>query len=163
MTFEELQQLRQEKEQKVSEAYAELNKAEWQYTEERLPFPFRKYQQVIVKLEVTEETRSRMMPEYAAKPKNRLGRQYQVAGMLTGYAIGKKGELRPCFWGGKPTYSFYDKIISIEAAKKQRTEKCSTCHFYKKGACYMAGGNNPTQQVTEDMFVCGHYYERRRI
>lgn len=163
MTFEELKELRKKKDDIVSNAYDELNKAEWAYVEERLPFPFRKYQHVIVKLEVTEETRSRMMPEYAAKPKNRLGRQYQVSGMITGYAIGKKGEIRPCFWAGKPTYSFYDKIISIEAAKKQSQEKCTSCYFYKKGACYMAGGNHPTQQVTEDMFICGHYYERRRL
>ncbi|MBQ8874720.1 MAG: hypothetical protein IJY60_05375 [Bacteroides sp.] len=163
MTFEELKQLRKKTDDIVNDAYSELHDAEWAYIEERLPFPFRKYQQVIVKLEVSEETRANMMPDYAAKPKNRLGRQYQVSGMITGYAIGKKGEIRPTFWGGKPHYSFYDKIISITAAKKQRPEKCTSCYYYKKGACYMTGGIHPTQQVDKDMFVCGHYYERRRL
>ena len=60
MTFEELKQLRKKTDDIVNDAYSELHDAEWAYIEERLPFPFRKYQQVIVKLEVSEETRANM-------------------------------------------------------------------------------------------------------
>ena len=160
MTLEELNQIRKQVDDKINEAYAIQNKAEWQYIEERLPFPFRRYQQVIVKLEVTEETRKFLTDEYKAKPRYQAGTLYQVKGMLIGYHIGKKGDIRPCFWGGKPYYSLNDKIISITPAKKQRTEKCQSCFHCRKGACYVTGDNNPTQQVDENMFVCGYYFPR---
>ena len=95
MTFEELKQVRKKIDDRINDAYVELNKTEWQYIEERLPFPFRRYQQVIVKLEVTEETRKFLTDEYKAKPRYQAGTLYQVKGMITGYIIGKKGDIRP--------------------------------------------------------------------
>lgn len=160
MTFEELKQIRKHIDDRVNDAYEELSKAEWQYVEERLPFPFRRYQQVIVKLKVTEETRKLLTDEYKAKPRYQAGTLYQVKGMITGYHIGKKGDIRPCFWGGKPYYSLNDKIISITPAKKQRPEKCESCYHFRKEACYLSGGDKPTQQVDESMFVCGWYFPR---
>lgn len=162
MTFEELKQLRKKKEDIVDKAYEDLNKAEWAYIEERLPFPFRKYQRVKVTAEVTEKTRKFLIDSYKAKPRYQLGNRYTVTGMLIGYTIGERGDIRPCFWGGKPHYSLYDKIISIETAK-QYSMKCTNCHFYKDGGCYKVDSSKPTLKVDENSFVCGHYYERRRL
>lgn len=162
MTFEELKALRQKIKEQASRLYREEDRAECQYIEERLPFPLKMYQRITVDLEVTEKTRSTLLDEYKVKPRYQAGRRYSVTGMIIGWHIAEDGEIRPCFWGGKPYYHRYDKILNIRIAEKQNPEKCTSCWHYRDGGCWITGNSNPDKQVDENSFVCGYYHERRK-
>ena len=157
MTYEELQDAVDKKQQEIDAAYQEKHKLEWQYIQERLPFPFRKYQRIKMVTEVTEESRQLMTDEWKAKRKNQVGVRNEYRGMLTGYIIGKHGDIRPCFWGGKPTYPMGDKIISIEVDEVQSPFSCMQCARCRDYHCYMTDSTRPSFPVDENSFVCGYF------
>lgn len=163
MTYEELQDAVDKKQQEIDAAYQEKHKLEWQYIQERLPFPFRRYQRIKIVTEVTEESQKCMSPEWKSKRKNQVGARNQYKGMLVGYIIGKHGEIRPCFWGGKPYYPMGDKIISITVDEVQSPFKCMQCDRCRDYHCYMTDSTRPSFPVDENSFVCGNFCLKEKI
>lgn len=156
MTFEELTAIREQAKQMVSEAAKLEDDAECKYIEERLPFPFKWYEKIVIDLEVTEETRSRLYEEARAMKKFALGRRYKKKGLIIGWCIGDDGEIRPSLYGMNSYYSKTDIIHSVKQ-DKQDPERCRDCRRCKNGDCYSAGGDTPTRKDVNDSYICGMF------
>lgn len=157
MTYSELKAEVLIKENEISQLHTDIHDMKDKYIKERLPFPFRKYQRIKLVTEVTEESRELMTDEWKAKRKNQVGVRHEYKGMLTGYIIGRHGDIRPCFWGGKPTYPMGDKIISIEVDEVQSPFSCMQCARCRDYHCYMTDSTRPSFPVDENSFVCGYF------
>lgn len=164
MTYEELKQ----KGKEFNKAEEELNnkyksdwnklfkvydKAEQEYINERLPFPFKKRQLVEITLQVTEETRKAIVDEKLLKMKKyQVGYTYKKSGRILNYVVGKHGDLRPHFAGMDGYYSPTDKIIAYDAYEDEY--HCGDCLRYRDGGCWASGYVKPDQPTTEDGCIC---------
>jgi hypothetical protein len=133
--------------------YRKYERAEQEYINERLPFPFKKRQLVEITLQVTEETRETIIDEkLRRKKKYQVGYTYKKIGRILYYIVGKHGELRPQFAGMDSYYSPTDKIIAYDAYEDEY--HCVDCASYRDGGCWASGYIKPDQPTTEDSCIC---------
>lgn len=167
MTYEELKKQTNDLLNEQKKAYAKysnkINKLNADYIEEHKPLDVKRFQRIVVRLSVTEESRQFMDEKHRAMTKNQVGSEYRLAGVFNWWGIGKDGQVKPSFYG-KPSYSAYDKVVSVELAKEQPEGDCTKCTCYKDGRCYMMGGkdlgvNCSVWKITDDMVVCPRYEE----
>lgn len=156
MTFEELTAIRNKAKEIELEALRMEDDAEWKYIEERLPFPFKMYEKIIIDLEVTEETRSRLCKDAQGRKRYALGNRYKKKGLIIGWHIAEDGEIRPSLYGMNSYYSKSDIIHSIKQ-DKQDPERCRDCRRCKDGDCYMTGGDTPSRKDVNDSYICGMF------
>jgi hypothetical protein len=159
MTFEELTAIRNKAKEIELEALRMEDDAERRYIEERLPFPFKWYEKIIIYLEVTEATRNRLHTEARSMKKFALGRRYKKKGLIVGWYIGDDGEIRPSLYGMNSYYSTTDIIHSVKQ-DKQDPERCRDCRRCKNGDCYSAGGDTPTRKDVNDSYICGMFLRK---
>lgn len=161
MTFEQLKENKLLAERTIEECEERIKvyrdsyaQCEEEYIREHLPFPYKERQRVVVTLRVTEETVAirRRVDEV-------VGTKYQVAGIVTRYSIGDKGELRPNFWGVDGWYPSTDEVVSIEL-DVQSDGRCGTCRYYRPGGCYETGGDKPVFATEQDAYICGYYRDK---
>lgn len=162
MTYQELQEKNKALDRQIESICRQQAKNEKRYIEEHEPFPFRRYQRVMVTLRVTEENRKHLTEKEKAKRRYQKGYEYSVVGCLNGYIIDKDGTLRPTFFGGT-YYGRFDEIVSITPTE-QIEGHCSKCRRYKDGLCYRNGGMDLSKKcadhkVEEDDFTCPKYEE----
>lgn len=167
MTYAELQKQVKAIERK-EEAFSrkcgkEELKLKQQYIDEHKTIELKRFQRISVRLRITEKSRERMGEKHRAMAKYQLGREYSVTGVFNGWAIGKDGQLKPCFYGN-PSYSAYDDVLSVELTKDQPVGHCSKCRCHKDGLCYMMGGKDlgkscAVWKITDDMVPCPKYEE----
>lgn len=159
MTFEELTAIRDKAKEVTLKAMKMEDDAEWQYIEERLPFPFKRYEKVIIDLEVTEDTRDKLTSEAKQMNKYRLGRRYKKKGLIIGWYIADDGEIRPSLYGMNSYYSKLDIIHSVKQ-DKQDPERCRDCRRCKNGDCYSTGGDLPVRKNVNDSYICGMFVRK---
>lgn len=163
MTYEEYKKKDRELERKLNEVFILKNELLHKYIKEHEPLHLKRYQRISVRLRITEQHRKLMTDKQLNIQKYQLGNEYVVKVFFTGYCIGKKGDIRPCFYGDT-CYSIYDDIVSVELDKVQPQGDCHKCSMYKDRRCYMAGGKDlgteyATHKVKDGDCVCPKYEE----
>ena len=165
MTFEQLLNLSSIAQERISEYEQEIQTIREglkvcmdDYVREHLPFPFKKRQRVTVTLRVSEKTLA--CTRYRAGCAPVLGETYSKTGILKGYIIGEKGELRPDFLGKNGYYPLTDEVVSIKVADEQYKARCGTCRYYRDGGCYSTGGDKPVFATEQDAYICGYYRDK---
>ena len=167
MTYEELEKKTKSLEKEQEKVYAkyskQIHKLNTDYISEHKPICLKRFQRIMVRLRITEESRKYMDDKHRAMAKNQLGKEYSLSGVFNGWCIGKKGDIRPCFYG-EPSYSAYDEVLSVELAKEQPEGHCSKCRCHKDGLCFMMGGKDISNRlavwkITDDMVTCPKYEE----
>lgn len=137
-----------------------------QYIAEHQPLPLKRFQRIKVVARVTEESRKTLGEEARQKKKYALGTTYTIIGVHNGYAIDKRGQVVPSFYG-KEGYRcpYYDEVLSVELTPDQPEGNCNKCLRAKDERCYMMGGKSfgPSCAVwkidEEGMVPCPNYEE----
>ena len=153
MTLEELlkqtKQLQKQQDAAYNRYQKKMDDLQHQYIKEHQPLQVKKYQRIIVRLRDDKRERN-------------------LCGIFLGWGIGDDGSVRPCFYGGKPSYNRTDQILSVELSKEQPEGDCKLCRLHKEGLCYMLGGEDmgkkyATHRVKEGDVVCPHYEEKTEL
>lgn len=118
MTFKQLKRAEETCNKIMDNAYALYKKKEKEYIEEHAPLKVEHGEWINIRLQVTEESRALLVPEYRDKPRYRLGHIHTVRGRFCGWLIYDDGELRPDLMGNT-CYPSKEKILSITKSKKQ--------------------------------------------
>ena len=167
MTYEELEKQLKAIEKEENAFMRKCSKKEYnlkmKYINEHKQIDIKRFQRISVRLRITEETRKLIGDKHRAMAKNQLGKEYTITGVFNGWAIGKDGQLKPCFYGGQ-SYSSTDEVVKVELTKAQPEGDCTKCRCYKDGLCYMMGGKTigkycAVWKITDDMVICPKYEE----
>lgn len=118
MTYKQLQAAQRTRDKITDNAYEIYEKKKQQYIDEHAPLKLEKGDWINIRLQVTEESRAMLVPEYRDKPRYKLGHVHTVRGRFVRWLIYDDGELRPDLWG-KAWYPSKEKILSITKSKKQ--------------------------------------------
>ena len=112
MTFKQLKRAEETCNKIMDNAYALYKKKEKEYIEEHAPLKVEPGEWINIRLQVTEESRANLTPEYRDKPRYRLGHVHTVRGRFHRWLIFDGGELRPDLMGNT-YYPIREKILSI--------------------------------------------------
>lgn len=118
MTYKQLQAASRTCDKIMNNACAIYKEKEQQYIDEHAPLKLEKGDWINIRLQVTEESRAMLVPEYQAKPRYQLGHVHTVRGRFARWLVYDDGELRPDLMG-KAWYPSKEKILSITKSKKQ--------------------------------------------
>ena len=118
MTYKQLKAAEKTCDKIMNNACAIYKKKEQQYIDEHAPLKLEPGDWINIRLQVTEESRALLVPEYRDKPRYQLGYVHTVRGRFVRWLIYDGGELRPDLYG-KTWYPSKEKILSITKSKKQ--------------------------------------------
>ena len=118
MTYKQLLAAQRTRDKITDNAYEIYAKKEKQYIDEHAPLKLEKGDWINIRLQVTEESRAMMVPEYQKLPRYQLGHVHTVRGRFVRWLIYDNGKLRPDLYG-KTWYPSKEKILSITKSKKK--------------------------------------------
>lgn len=118
MTFNQLRRAEKVCNEKILRLNEDFMKKQEQYIKEHAPLELQKGDWIIIRLEVTKESRNALQPEYQELRRYRLGNQHNVRGQFCRWLISETGELRPDLMG-KTWYPWRERIVSITKCEKQ--------------------------------------------
>lgn len=129
------------------------------YRKEHKPMDIEYNQRILVRLQVSRETVSKLSESEKRKRKYQIGYTYRIAGTFRGWWISATGQLRPCLYG--VSYSQTDEILGIELSKEQPKRGHELCRCFNNGYCNVTGGSlkNKHNKIEEGSFVCPRYEE----
>ena len=118
MTFQQLRRANKVCNEKILRLNEEYMEKERQYIEEHVPLKLEHGDWINIRLEVTEESISNLLPEYRQLKRYQVGHQHTVRGRFHRWLVSETGELRPDLMG-ETYYPWKERIISITKSKKQ--------------------------------------------
>jgi len=118
MTYKQLQAAERTCDKIMNKACAIYGKKKQQYIDEHAPLVLKPGDWINIRLQVTEESRASLVPEYRNKPRYQLGYKHTVRGRFVRWLIYDNGELRPDLYG-KAWYPSKEKILSITKSKTE--------------------------------------------
>ena len=118
MTYKQLQAASRTCDKIMNKACAIYKEKEQKYIDEHAPLKLERGDWINIRLQVTEESRAMLVPEYRDMPRYQLGYVHTVRGRFAQWLVYDDGELRPDLMG-KAWYPSKEKILSITKSKKQ--------------------------------------------